>query len=287
MQPADTSLATDLYFDLLKNALTRLAFPDRYKPLKGDRVRSKSVLAWAALRAIRPILHAMNLELCRTTYNPEWRYVGADWPAEAETMVGMKRLNNVQFCVTDVLANGIQGDFIETGVWRGGVCILIEAILKVYGATDRLVWLADSFEGLPRPDGRYAQDAGDTFYKHKESLGVPLEDVKANFERYGMLGDNVRFLKGWFKDTLPSAPITQLAVLRLDGDMYSSTMDALRNLYGKLSVGGYAIVDDYWSVAACKQAVDDFRTQQNIVEPIQTIDADGVFWKKGAHIASP
>jgi O-methyltransferase len=282
MNSESTPLATDLYLDLLKKALTRTAFPDRYKPLKLDRVRSKSFLAWAGLRAVMPLFNAMGLTLCRTSYNSAWRTIGADWPADAETMIGMERLNNVEFCVEDALAKNVPGDFIETGVWRGGTCILMRAILKVYGVTDRTVWAADSFEGLPKPDGRYAQDAGDTFHKFKESLGISLEEVQANFERYGMLDDNVQFLKGWFKDTLPVAPITSLAVLRLDGDMYASTMDALNNLYAKVSVGGYTIVDDYGAVPTCKQAVDDFRTQHNIVEPIQSVDWSGIFWKKEA-----
>ncbi|HEX4322833.1 MAG TPA: TylF/MycF family methyltransferase [Acidobacteriaceae bacterium] len=274
--------AEDLYLDLLKKALTRTAFPDRLKPLMADRMRSKSIAAWAAFRAVRPLLDAMGLVLCRANYNAAWREIGADWPADAETMVGMKRLDNVEFCVKDVLANHVPGDLIETGVWRGGVCILMEAILKLYGAADRRLWLADSFEGLPKPDGRYAQDSGDTFHRFKESLGVSLEEVKANFERYGMLAENVHFLKGWFKDTLPAAPVTRIAVLRLDGDMYASTMDALNSLYGKVSVGGYTIVDDYGAVPACRHAVDDFRAEHGITEPVQAIDWAGIYWKKEA-----
>jgi hypothetical protein len=228
-------------------------------------VRSKNVWAWVGLMAVQPICNAMGLTLCRTSYNAKWREVGADWPADAETKVGMERLGNVEFCVEfcvkDVLARGMPGDFIETGVWRGGACILIEAILKVYGATDGKFWLADSFEGLPKPDGRYAQDAGDTFHQFKESLGISIEEVKSNFERYGMLSDTLKFLKGWFKDTLPVAPIDSLAVLQLDGDMCASTMDALNNLNCKVSVGGYTITDDYGAVPTCKQAADDFRAQ--------------------------
>ena len=284
MELENTTSTRDLYLDLLKKVLTRTAFPDRYKPLMADRVRSKSFLAWVALKAVHPIFDAMGLTLCRTSYNPKWRMVGADWPADAETMVGMERLSNVEFCVKDALANNVPGDFIETGVWRGGVCILAAAILKVYGATDRTVWVADSFEGLPKPDGRYQQDAGDTFHQFKESLGISIDDVKSNFERYGMLGENVKFLKGWFKDTLPVAPISQLAVLRLDGDMYASTMDALNNLYSKVSVGGYTIIDDYGAVPTCKQAVDDFRAQNGIVEPVHSIDWAGIFWKKEVNV---
>jgi O-methyltransferase len=90
---------------------------------------------------------------------------------------------------------------------------------------------------------------------HKaRELAVSLEQVKANFDRYGLLDDQVRFLKGWFRDTLPVAPIERLAVLRLDGDMYESPMDTLVNLYPKLSEGGYVIVDDYGAIPACRQA---------------------------------
>jgi hypothetical protein len=89
----------------------------------------------------------------------------------------------------------------------------------------------------------------------------------------------VRFLKGWFKDTLPTAPIQKLAVVRLDGDLYESTLDALKYLYPKLSIGGYLIVDDY-AVTMCKKAVHDFRTACNITEEIRDIDGLGAFWQR-------
>jgi hypothetical protein len=84
-----------------------------------------------------------------------------------------------------------------------------------------------------------------------------MEEVKKNFEKYNLLDNNVKFLKGWFKDTLPSAPIESLAILRLDGDLYESTMDGLINLYSKLSKGGFIIIDDWGAFPACKQAVKD------------------------------
>ena len=157
----------------------------------------------------------------------------------------MKRLNQIEEAVTTVLREAVPGDLIETGCWRGGATIFMRAVLRAYGDSTRTVWVADSFEGLPKPDGRFQQDKGDEHWKFKSALGVSLEEVKANFARYGLLDDNVRFLKGWFKDRLPAAPIERLAVLRLDGDMYASTMDALNSLYERLSPGGYAIVDDY------------------------------------------
>jgi len=196
-------------------------------------------------------------------------------------MIGLKRLDNLEFCIEQVVTNGVVGDLIETGVWRGGAAIFMRAVLKAYGVTDRYVWVADSFEGLPPPNtGKYPYDAGDTLHEARE-LAVSLEEVKANFERYGLLDNQVRFLKGWFRDTLPAAPIERLALLRLDGDMYQSTMDALVNLYPKLSEGGYVIVDDYGAIPACRQAVNDYRSANAITEEIHDIDWTGIFWQKG------
>ena len=104
--------------------------------------------------------------------------------------------------------------------------------------------------------------------------------MRRNFERYGLLDDQVRFLEGWFRDTLPRAPIEKLAVMRLDGDLYESTMDGLTNLYDRLSPGGYVIVDDY-SIPACRLAVEDFRRARGLTEEIVQIDWTGVFWRRG------
>ena len=90
----------------------------------------------------------------------------------------------------------------------------------------------------------------------------------------------MRFLEGWFKDTLAIAPINQLAVLRLDGDLYESTMDALNPLYDKVSVGGFVIVDDFFSCPPCGRAIHDFRESHSIHEPLVGIDEQSVFWRK-------
>lgn len=212
-------------------------------------------------------------------YDPQNRMMGRDWPAKAHTMVGFKRLRNIRHLAVDAITRQIPGDFVETGVWRGGACIYMRAILQAYGVTDRTVWVADSFEGLPPPDlESYPQDAGDMHHTFKE-LAVSQEQVQANFEKYGLLDGQVRFLKGWFKDTLPTAPIDKIAVLRLDGDMYESTMDGLKALYHKVSPGGSVIIDDYGAVLACRQAVSDFRAANGITSTGYNIDNIGVFWR--------
>jgi O-methyltransferase len=212
-------------------------------------------------------------------FNPELRFLGRDWPEHAQTMIGTVRMRNVRFLLEKIIENGIPGDVIETGVWRGGACIYMRAILLAYDQTDRKVWVADSFAGLPPADPeRYPVDSGDIHHTF-EQLAISLEEVQANFSRYGLLDPNVRFLKGWFKDTLPLAPIERLALLRLDGDMYSSTIEALDALYHKVSPGGFVIVDDF-ILPPCRKAVEEFRARHGINDALQEVDGAAVYWQK-------
>jgi O-methyltransferase len=267
-----TAITHDLrenYLDIVKKSLTCTLYEDTdgtpYTPHR-------------PVRAILPLLVPINVRFT-VPITPEFRSQGKDWPALALTMVGAPRLDNIQHCVTIVLEDGVPGDFIETGIWRGGSVILMRAILKAHGVTDRTVYGADSFEGLPQPDDNYPADKGDKHWTF-QNLAVSLDQVRANVARYGLLDDQVQFLKGWFKDTLPTAPIDQLAVVRLDGDMYESTMTAIDALYPKLQPGGFLIVDDYGDLAGCKQATDDYRAHHDITDPIESIDHTGVFWRK-------
>lgn len=214
------------------------------------------------------------------SYVKQIRENGEDWPLIAHTMIGMKRLDNLQYCVETVIAEKIPGDLIETGVWRGGAAIFMRAILKVYEVTDRRVLAADSFEGLPPPNPeQFPEDAGDVHHENTY-LAVPLEEVRMNFERYGLLDEQVVFIKGWFRDTLPHVSAKSFAVIRLDGDMYESTWEALTNLFPKLSVGGYIIIDDYQVVPGCRAAVDNFRQKNSIIDPLHEIDWAGVYWRR-------
>jgi len=154
----------------------------------------------------------------------------------------------------------------------------MKALVRELGLK-KTVWVADSFKGLPRPDAKYAIEKDDHHYIFDEMV-VPLETVKENFRKYGLLDNGVQFLEGWFEDTLPVAPIKKLALLRVDGDMYSSTIQILENLYPELSVGGYCIIDDYGMIPNCRKAVDDYRMEHGIDEDIVDIDGEGVYWKK-------
>jgi O-methyltransferase len=287
--------AAQLYLDLLKRSLTRMLFAapqgGAQRPAAAARaltwtIRRIGVPAYMTIVRRVPAAHRLAAPVERTlrrfvAVDPRERSEGRDWPADAETMVGLVRLDNLQQCIESVMRDGVPGDLIETGIWRGGATIFMRAVLAAYGDESRTVWAADSFAGLPKPDvAKAPQDAGDTTWAFSAELAVPLETVKANFARYGLLDDRVRFLVGWFKDTLPVAPIERLAVMRLDGDMYESTMDALEALYPKLSPGGYVIIDDFGALENCRAAVADFRARHGITDPIQNIDWTGVYWRR-------
>jgi Macrocin-O-methyltransferase (TylF) len=234
------------YLHLLKLCLTGLSSAQPYF--------ARPVQSW---RELRP----------EPLQNLRPRIVGSDWPIDAWTMVGVQRLDNVQHCVDSVIADGVPGDMIETGVWRGGTTIFMRALLKVHGDADRTVFVADSFEGLPPPNPeKWPADSGSPFHE-MSFLRVPVEDVQSAFRRFGLLDDQVEFVEGWFEDTLPKLRDHTWSVIRLDGDMYGSTMTSLENLYPGLSPGGYVIIDD-------------FRQQHGLTEAIQQIDWTGHFWRK-------
>jgi hypothetical protein len=252
---AEDQMGTDaeLYIDLLKRILVNNIYQDPAQPAHWYR---------------------------GTSYDAARRELGKDWPSLAHTMVGSKRLDNVQHCIESVLQERIPGDLIETGVWRGGVGILMRGILKAHHDGQRTVWLADSFRGIPPtgPDGHHLDQAL-SLDQANDVLGVSRHQVEENFRRYGLLDAQVRFLEGWFSDTLPAAPIRALALLRLDGDLYKSTTDALTHLYPKVSPGGFVIIDDF-EIEACRQAVTDYRAAHGIDDDICPIDDNGVFWRK-------
>jgi hypothetical protein len=293
----ETAGAAALYLDLMKRVLTDSIYVDDplawFTPYRTKPTTPR--LKRALIAALQHFLARYRLRLV-APYGPSgfnystvvlkeleaMRERGTCWPPRAHTMIGLKRLDHLQYCAEAVIREGVPGDFIETGVWRGGACIFMRAILKAYGEKERAVWVADSFEGLPPPDpDTYPADVDDQFHTYSQWLAISREQVERNFRRYGLLDQQVRFLKGWFKDTLPNASIERLAILRLDGDMYESTIQALDALYPKLSLGGFVIIDDYF-FQPCAQAVRDFRGAHGINDEIIDIDLEGrgSYWRR-------
>ena len=206
------------------------------------------------------------------------RAKGADWPLSGLTMVGLKRLDDLQACVESVVRDEIDGDVIEAGAWRGGASILARATLDSLG-DERTVWVADSFQGLPPPDPDVTPEDQELDLSQVDFLAVPVEEVLGYFARFG-LDHGLEFVEGFFDETLPGLRERRWSIIRLDGDTYEATWVALESLYPGLSAGGYLIVDDYGLIAECRQAVGDYRREHGITEPIEKIDLTGVRWRQ-------
>ncbi len=271
-----------LYLDLVKRSLTGALAEDNDSILGGVRTAGSPSFKKRAAATVGDLAQKAGFEIAyKKPYDHALRESGLDWPSRAESMIGLKRMSNIQDCIARIIEDDVPGDLIETGVWRGGACIFMKANLRAWGDTGRTVWLADSFEGLPRPNAAlYPADDGDTLFK-QTGLAVGADQVRHNFERYGLLDERVRFLVGWFKDTLPTAPVEQLSLMRLDGDMYESTIQAIEPLYPKLSPGGFCIIDDFGSHASqAGQAIHDYRAAHGITDEIVQIDEFGAYWRK-------
>jgi O-methyltransferase len=280
---ARTELAPDAtegwarYLDLLEAALTHSLWSSTGAPIEAflpvARRRTRIIY-----RLLAPLLRRTDFALHQRVDEQSVRS-GQRWPYHADTMIGGDRLHHVRACAEQVIEEDIPGDLIEAGVWRGGATIMMRAVLLAHGVTDRRVFVADSFAGVPPPDVDRAPRDRDSILDQFDYLRVSVEQVKENFARYGLLDDQVVFVEGLFRDTLPKLESEHLSIMRLDGDLYESTMDGLVNLYDRLSPGGFCIIDDY-SIDATRLAVEEFRSDRSITDEIVRIDWTGVYWRK-------
>jgi O-methyltransferase len=265
-----------MYLDLLKKTLTRVISA---RGVERHTIRPAGTRS-RALHNVNRYISRLGLELVKLTPSDVSDYLESGHAAtnrveDAETMLGIRQLDQMQDCIRDVLNRGVPGDLLEAGVWRGGMTIFMRGVLKAFGDRERKVWVVDSFAGLPRVNKEI-----ETFDWAQGDMAVSLDEVKNNFTKYGLLDDRVEFVKGYFSETLPQAQIGPLAVLRVDADLYQSTLDVLRNLYSHLSIGGYAVFDDYYNLPDCNRAIHEFRQERGIASEIVRIDGRAVYWRK-------
>ena len=266
------------YLDLLKKSLSGSLLSEYYRPIYRD---SRNLLTSHIRNFIIDSFDNLGMPLAKkviTDFNE--REEGLDRPFYGETLIGLKRLNIVQNLIHNAIKNKIPGDFIEAGCFRGGVGIFVFHMLKILGENNRKIYLADSFQGLPKPNPKnFPKDT--IFLNIPKDLGLicSIDTVKNNFRKYNALGPNVKFLKGWFSDTLPKLKNEKFFTIRVDGDYYQSTYESLENLYPGLSLGGYAIMDDY-GLNVATSAIIDFRKKYNIKEEMKFSGKIGCYWEK-------
>lgn len=191
------------------------------------------------------------------------------------TMIGLRRLDNLEYCINEVIKNKVRGAIVEAGVWKGGACIFASRMLQQL-QEDRNVYVCDIFEGtFPKPTN--VDDEWTEKYDFSP-LSVKLKNVKKYFDEFAASTPNIIFKEGWFSDTLPT--ITEdVAILRIDGDTYQSTMDTLM-LEPQIPSGGFIIMDD-WAIATSRKAFLDYFKDKGVTEEdVIPVDSLSTYWKK-------
>lgn len=190
------------------------------------------------------------------------------------TMIGWRRLDNLEQCINAVVKELVPGCIVEAGVWKGGACIFANAVLKELRAV-RNIYVCDIFSGtFPKPTN---EDDQWTEVNDFSPLAIGLQEVRNNFAKFGMLTDNVIFKEGWFSDTLRTIK-EPVAILRIDGDTYQSTMDSLA-LEPQVPSGGYIIMDD-WAIASSKKAFLEYFKGTVTEEDLVQVDSLSRYWRK-------
>lgn len=192
------------------------------------------------------------------------------------SILPVQRLNSLIDMMTYIKDNNINGDFLEAGAMRGGACMVMKAFCNE-NKLNKKVFVADSFKGFPISKITEESYVNNTTFPF---VIVSEEECKNNFRRYNLLDDDVIFIKGFFNESLPQADINNLSILRIDCDMYQSTLDVLENLYDKVSENGFIIIDDYGDFPFCKKAVDLFRQNLNTPKQLFWVDDQCVYWQK-------
>lgn len=177
---------------------------------------------------------------------------------EQYTMTGHKFTENVMLC--DFFSKRVDGDVVECGTWKGGMACAMMAITR----GSRQYHFFDSFEGLPDPVGKDGDFAFE--YKQKTNKEYGHDNCRADYQEFCDLvfsqnvpSESIHVYRGWFSDTIRTFPHERrIAVLRLDGDFYESTLDCLNGLWDRVAKDGIVIVDDYDEWDGCTQAVHEF-----------------------------
>lgn len=200
------------------------------------------------------------------------------------TMTSVERLKSLSDAVNYIVQNGIIGDFVECGTWKGGSVMCMQKKLMHLNHYDRNFWVFDTYEGMPEPDDidknfnkTAAQQLMDTEDKEKSLTWAysNYEETTGNILSTGYPSEKIKFIKGLVEDTIPQTQIDSIALLRLDTDWYSSTKLELEHLYPKLVKGGILIIDDYGHWEGCKKAVDEYFGDNRIPVFMSRIDYTG------------
>ena len=246
--PAPHDPNRDAYIDLIKRSIAN------YHYLGGD----------ASFEDFRCVTH-YDLEQARWRIDPLARPI---------TLLNKQQLDLIEQATVALQQRKVPGDLMEAGIWRGGAVILMRAVLRAYGIEGRKVFAADSFAGIPK-NVRALNDPVDGW---SDRWVAPLDEVRQNIARFGLLDDRIVFVPGFFSETLHTLAKERFALIRLDSDSYDSVETSLDHLYPLVSRGGIVIIDD-WHLPGCRMAVLNYRERHRIAD--QVLEHGGnAYWVK-------
>jgi len=249
------SFLRDAYVDLIKRSITNYSYLGGDQPVEKFR--------------------------CVTHYDLKQSQWKIDPLARPMTLLTRSQLDLIEAAVVALEERAVPGDYIEAGIWRGGVVILLRALINAYGVPERKVVAADSFAGIPK-NVRALNDPVDLW---PDRWIAPLDEVQQGIRRFGLLDDRIEFVAGFFAHSLRKLADRKFALIRLDSDSYDSVETSLEYLYPLLSDGGVIIVDD-WHLVGCKAAVMNYRARHGVKEDIQVWDGNA-YWTKGGNYVLP
>lgn len=217
-------------------------------------------------------IRLLQLKEARTEDEIYGRINGLHWAGY--TMVGLRRLDNLEYCINQIHKDNIPGAIVEAGVWKGGACIFANGVLQQLNDT-RNIYVCDAFEGLFPPPTNEMDEW--TVKNDFSPLSISLSKVQENFRKFSLLTPNIHFLEGWFSETLPTIK-EPVAILRVDGDTYQSTMDTLI-LEPQIPSGGFIIMDD-WAIESSRKAFLDYFKGKITEEDTIPVDSLSRYWRK-------
>ena len=191
------------------------------------------------------------------------------------TLVGPERIHNLYVLARRIEQENIPGDVIECGVYRGGTAAIL-ARRATHSKMNRIVWLFDSFQGMPPTTQADGKDAQEWVGK----LTTSPNEVKEVLKRTGAILDRVRIIPGFYENTLPTVEIPQIALLNLDCDWYESVKLCLHKFYDSVVPGGFISFDDYGYWPGCKLAVDEFFQERALPYALQEVDSCARWFQK-------
>jgi len=210
------------------------------------------------------------------------RFTRAYLRVRRHTHVSLIDLLHLRSLIEQIGRDGLQGDLVECGAWRGGSSAFLYKRARDLGI-DPEIYIYDSFEGFPAPaaeriDGRKAQGINQGKF---DWIKADREDVVAIFKQLGLYSEKVHIVKGWFCDTTPQSPVRKIVLLHCDGDLYQSTKDTLDSFYAKVVSGGYIVSNDYGDVwIGAKKAVDECVAANCPGVIIHKIPGGGAYFRK-------